>query len=166
MIYFISMRKKSSLQESIGFQCLLDFTPTHFQLSQTSHIFKILNKFIYNKIMWFPLFIFKQVYEKLSHVSSPSVDMNGSPMSPSPIISPSEIIVDPRLFEERFDQVSPTEPLGGSVTNIHPDDMFNLPAVYAAVCNGVVRNLVSMAPPEVIYDFITFQIVKSQTLLK
>ncbi|VDO14061.1 unnamed protein product [Rodentolepis nana] len=88
------------------------------------------------------------VYEKLSHAASHRFDANGSPLSR--MQSPSEIIVDPRLFLERYEQASPTEASGGSVTNIHPDDMFSLPSVYSAICSGVVRNLVSMAPPELL----------------
>lgn len=75
-------------------------------------------------------------------------------------MSVSEINVDPRLFGERYCEsvevkdyegveAMETVTTGASVTNIHPDDVFSLPAIYAAVCRGVVRNLVSMAPPEV-----------------
>ncbi|KAM3178511.1 hypothetical protein ACTXT7_002391 [Hymenolepis weldensis] len=89
---------------------------------------------------------YQQVYEKLSPAASYHFNVNGSPLAPMQLAS--EIIVDPRLFGERYDQASSMENSGGSVTNIHPDDIFSLPAVYAAVCSGVVRNLVSMAPPE------------------
>ncbi|KAM7539352.1 hypothetical protein Aperf_G00000048625 [Anoplocephala perfoliata] len=92
-----------------------------------------------------------QVYEKLSHT------VDDQPDSPLSLAQPiSEMVVDPRLFGERYNEISPVEynektnSTGASVTNIHPDDIFSLPAVYSAVCSGVVRNLVSMAPLELL----------------
>lgn len=106
----------------------------------------------------------KQVYEKLSHAAGYHFNVNVSPLAP--IQFASEIIVDPRLFGERYDQASSMEASGGSVTNIHPDDIFSLPAVYAAVCSGVVRNLVSMAPPEVIFHCLVLVIAFSYHFIK
>ncbi|CUT99324.1 sedoheptulokinase [Echinococcus multilocularis] len=94
-----------------------------------------------------------QIYEKLSHAASGQIERKDSPKAA--MMSSSEINVDPRLFGERYCEAvgvkdyEPVEP-GASVTNIHPDDVFSLPAIYAAVCRGVVRNLVSMAPPELL----------------
>lgn len=95
------------------------------------------------------------MYEKLSHTADDQLDVNRSPLSQ--VQSISEMIVDPRLFGERYNEVSSmehseaTKSTGASVTNIHPDNIFSLPAVYAAVCIGVARNLVNMAPPEVTF---------------
>ncbi|VDM30808.1 unnamed protein product [Hydatigera taeniaeformis] len=99
------------------------------------------------------------IYEKLSHAASGQLEHNDSPIAT--MMSVSEINVDPRLFGERFcesveiegyERVEPSVAVttGASVTNIHPDDVFSLPAIYAAVCRGVVRNLVGMAPPELL----------------
>ncbi len=57
--------------------------------------------------------------------------------------------VDPRLFGERYCELEGDEPCGASVSNIHPGDLASLPAVYTAICRGVIKNLVEMAPPEV-----------------
>ncbi|KAL5967268.1 Sedoheptulokinase [Taenia solium] len=100
-----------------------------------------------------------QIYEKLSHAASNQLEHDDSPIAT--MMSVSEINVDPRLFGERYcesveakdyEGAETTEAVttGASVTNIHPDDVFSLPAIYAAVCRGVVRNLVSMAPPELL----------------
>ncbi|KAL5106299.1 Sedoheptulokinase [Taenia crassiceps] len=100
-----------------------------------------------------------QIYEKLSHAASGQLEHDESRIGA--MMSVSEINVDPRLFGERYcesievkdyEGVEPMEAVttGASVTNIHPDDVFSLPTIYAAVCRGVVRNLVSMAPPELL----------------
>lgn len=60
--------------------------------------------------------------------------------------------VDPRLFGERYSEFE-EDGCGGSsgatLSNIQPGDLVNLPDVYAAICRGIVHNLVGMVPPEV-----------------